>query len=279
MSNIGYKPLYWLSVAFLTLFAIIWCLPLIFMVSLSFQSDENLIVSTAHFALGLLPWPFTPENYVSLLGFDETPRWFLNSFIVSVVSTLTVLVISASAGYAFARIDFAGRRFVFAFVLAGMMIPGEGVFISLYTMFADWQAHSTYFSLIAPNLSLPVGTILLTQFFRGISREIEEAAEIDGANRWVIFTRIMLPMSIPALTTLAIITFLWSWNSYLWPLVTAQEREMYTITVGLGSTQQGYTEENTGRIMAQGMIASFPVVFLYLFLQRYLIRGIVVQSK
>lgn len=277
--SVGSNRTYRLVSAILIMLGIFWSLPTLFMLSLSFQHDENLIVTTANVALGLVPWPFTIENYERMLAFGDTPRWFLNSAIVSVASTLLVLLISSMAGYAFARIDFTGRDALYAFVLAGMMIPSEGQFISLYTMFADWNLHNTYTSLIAPNLALPLGTILMTQFFKGIPREVEDAAEVDGASRWVIYTRIMLPMAVPALTTLAIVTFLRSWNSYLWPLVTAQSKEMYTIVVGLASTQAGYVEENTARIMTQGVIASLPVVLVFLLFQKHLVRGIALQNK
>jgi multiple sugar transport system permease protein len=277
--GVGTTRAYRIVAGVLIALGVVWSLPSLFMLSLSFQHDENLIVSTANVALGLVPWPFTLENYARLIAFDDTPRWFLNSAIVAVASTALVLLISSMAGYAFARIDFAGRDVLYAFVLAGMMIPSEGVFISLYTMFADWNLHNTYTSLVAPNLALPLGTILMTQFFKGIPREVEDAAEVDGASRWVIYTRIMLPMAVPALTTLGIVTFLRSWNSYLWPLVTAQSKEMYTIVVGLASTQAGYIEENTGRIMTQGVIASLPVVLVFLLFQKHLVRGIALQSK
>ncbi|MEO1016273.1 MAG: carbohydrate ABC transporter permease [Pseudomonadota bacterium] len=277
--NVGGTKVYWIVVGILGAIAFIWTVPTIFMVSLSLQSDQDLIISTANMALGLIPWPFTIENYVRLLSYDDTPRWFLNSIIVACCSTALVLILSSAAGFAFARLKFVGRDVLYAFVLAGMMIPAEGVFISLYTMFADWKLHSTYFSLISPNLALPLGTILMTRFFKGIPKELEDAAEVDGASLWTIYSKIMIPMSLPALTTLGIVTFLWTWNSYLWPLVTAQSKEMYTVTVGLASTQQGYIDENTGRIMAQGVIASFPVVVLFLVFQRYLVRGIVLQSK
>lgn len=277
--GVGANRSYRLVAAILIVLGFVWSLPTIFMISLSLQSNESLLISTANFALGLVPWPPTLENYVRLFAFDDTPRWFFNSVIVAVASTLLVLLIASMAGYAFARIDFYGRDVLYAFVLAGMMIPSEGVFISLYTMFADWNLHNTYTSLIAPNLALPLGTILMTQFFKGIPREVEDAAEMDGASRWAIYTKIMLPMSLPALTTLGIVTFLRSWNSYLWPLVTAQSKEMYTIVVGLASTQAGYIEENTGRLMTQGVIASLPVIVLFLIFQRQLVRGIAMQSK
>ena len=278
-TSVGGSRLYWIVIAVMGGLAFLWSVPTIFMLSLSLQSDQALVISTANVAFGLLPWPITIENYIRLVSFDDTPRWFLNSMIVATVSTALVIALSSAAGYAFARLRFFGQHALYAFVLAGMMIPAEGVFISLYTMFADWQLHNTYVSLIAPNLALPLGTILLTQFFKGVPKELEDAAAIDGASRWMIYTRIMLPMSIPALTTLGIVTFLWNWNSYLWPLVTAQTREMYTITVGLASTQQGYIDENTGRIMTQGVIASLPVMILFLLFQRFLVRGIAMQSK
>jgi multiple sugar transport system permease protein len=278
-TSVGSHRLYWTVMAIFGALAFLWSVPTIFMVSLSLQNDERLIISTANLALGLLPWPVTLENFQRLLGYDDTPRWFLNSLVVSASSTALVLLLSSLAGYAFARLRFVGRDLLYAFVLAGMMIPSEGVFISLYTMFADWHLHNTYASLILPNLALPLGTIMMTQFFKGIPKELEDAAAMDGAGRFTIYSRIMVPMSLPALTTLGIVTFLWTWNAYLWPLVTAQTKDMYTITVGLASTQQGYVDENLGRIMAQGMIASAPVITLFLIFQRYLVRGIAMQSK
>lgn len=278
-TTVGSHRLYWTIMAIFGAFAFLWSVPTIFMVSLSLQNDERLIISTANLALGLLPWPVTIENFQRLLAYDDTPRWFLNSLVVSASSTALVLLLSSLAGYAFARLRFVGRDLLYAFVLAGMMIPSEGVFISLYTMFADWHLHNTYASLILPNLALPLGTIMMTQFFKGIPKELEDAAAMDGAGRFTVYSRIMVPMSLPALTTLGIVTFLWTWNAYLWPLVTAQTKDMYTITVGLASTQQGYVDENLGRIMAQGMIASAPVITLFLIFQRYLVRGIAMQSK
>ncbi len=278
-TSVGSHRLYWTVIAMFGALAFLWSVPTIFMVSLSLQNDERLIISTANLALGLLPWPVTIENFQRLLGYDDTPRWFLNSLVVSASSTALVLLLSSLAGYALARLRFVGRDLLYAFVLAGMMIPSEEVFISLYTMFADWHLHNTYASLILPNLALPLGTIMMTQFFKGIPKELEDAAAMDGAGRFTIYSRIMVPMSLPALTTLGIVTFLWTWNAYLWPLVTAQTKDMYTITVGLASTQQGYVDENLGRIMAQGMIASAPVITLFLIFQRYLVRGIAMQSK
>ncbi len=259
----------------LVVVAFVWLVPVFWMVSMSLQPNEVLARTTSNTALGLIPVPFTLENFANLFSFGLTPRWFLNSMIVAFGMTAAVLVLSSLAGFAFARIRFRGRSLLLAVVLAGLVIPEQAVFIPLYTTFADWGLHNTYFGLMAPRLAVPIGVFLMTQFFRGIPDYIEEAATLDGANRWTLFTRIMLPLSVPALTTLAILTFLYAWNDYLWPLVSAQRQEMFTITVGLASIQSNFAQsEGLGRVMASGVVASLPVILLFLVFQRYVVRGI-----
>ncbi len=272
---VGNKRLYWLMIAGLSIFAFLWLVPILWMFSMSLQPNNLLARTTSNTALGLIPIPFTFENFVRLFTLGLTPRWFLNSMVVAIGMTLLVLILSSLAGYAFARIPFKGRKIIYPLVLAGLVIPEQAVFIPLYTMFADWNLHSSYSALIAPRLAVPIGVFLMTQFFRGIPVYIEEAAELDGANRWTIFTRIMLPLSLPAMTTLGILTFLYAWNDYLWPLVSAQSKEMFTITVGLASIQSNFAQsEGLGRVMASGVIASLPVVIIFLIFQRYIVRGI-----
>src|SRR5690606_23737451 len=195
--------------------------------------------------------------------------------VVATGMTAAVLALSSLAGFAFARIPFRGKRLVLAFVLAGLVIPEQAVFIPLYTMFADWGWHNSYQGLIAPRLAVPLGVFIMMQFFRAVPSYIEEAARLDGANRWTLFTRIMLPLSVPALTTVAILTFLYAWNDYLWPLVSSQRQEMFTITVGLASIQSNFAQsEGLGRVMASGVMASLPVILLFLVFQRFVVRGI-----
>lgn len=264
----------WLLVG-LSVFAFVWLIPIVWMASMSLQPNDLLARTTSNTLLGLIPIPFTLENFVRLFSLGLTPRWFLNSVIVSGGMTLLVLLLSSLAGYGFARIPFRGRAILYPLVLVGLVIPEQAVFIPLFTMFADWDLHNTYPALIAPRLAVPIGVFLMTQFFRGIPGYLEEAAQLDGANRWTIFTRIMLPLSVPALTTLAILTFLYAWNDYLWPLVSAQDREMFTITLGLASVQSNFAQsEGLGRVMASGVMASLPVIVLFLFFQQYIVRGI-----
>ena len=259
----------------LTIFALLWLIPIIWMISMSLQPNDLLARTTSNTFLGLIPWPFTFENYTALLNFGLTPRWFLNSMIVATVMTLLVLILSTLAGYAFARIPFKGRNILYVAVLAGLVVPEQAIFIPLYTMFADWGWHNGYAALIAPRVAVPIGVFLMTQFFRGIPSYLEEAAMLDGANRFVVFRRIMLPLSIPAMTTLAILTFLYAWNDYLWPLISANQPEMFTITVGLASLQSNFAQsEGLGRIMSSGVAASLPVIALFIAFQRYVVRGI-----
>ena len=255
--------------------AFLWIAPMIWMYSLSLSSNEALKTNTT----SMIPIAFTVENFLSVFQVGLTPRWFMNSVVVTVVTTVMTLGLSAMAGYAFARIPFKGKNLVFAFVLAGLMVPKEAMFIPLFLMFAEVDMHNTYAALILPRAAAPLGVFIMTQFFKAIPYEIEEAAQIDGASRWTVFWRIMLPMSGPALTALAIFTFILTWNDYLWPLVSATQKEMFTITTGLASLQGNFAQATElGALMARGVVASLPLLILFFIFQRYLMRGISVSS-
>jgi len=266
---------YYLLCMALAIPAFVWMVPILWMLSLSFQPNELLATNTSNVALGLIPMPFTLENYQSLFSFGQTHFWFLNSFIVAGGMTLAVLVLSTTAGYAFARLNFPFKKPLLVLCLLGLMVPEQAVFIPLYTFFADMGWHNSYHALIVPRVAVPIGVFLMLQFFRGIPNEIEEAARVEGVNRWQIFRFIMLPLARPAMITLAILTFLYAWNDYLWPLVSAQRPENFTITVGLASLQSNFAQsEGLGRVMASGVVASAPVVVLFLIFQRYVVRAV-----
>jgi multiple sugar transport system permease protein len=263
----------WLCIL-LAIPAFIWLVPTLWMVSLSFQPNEVLARTTASTWLGLVPLPFTAENYAALFAFGQTPLWFLNSVIVAGGMTLAVLIVSTTAGYAFARLDFPAKQTLLVLALLGLMVPEQAVFIPLYTMFADFGWHNSYHALILPRVAVPIGVFLMMQFFRAIPKDIEEAAIVDGVGRLQIFWHIMLPLARPAMMTLAILTFLYAWNDYLWPLVSAQRQEFFTITLGLASLQSNFAQsEGLGRVMASGVIASLPVVILFLIFQRYVVQA------
>lgn len=268
----------WLIVT-VTIAAVVWLIPIIWMFSLSLQPNELLSRTTANTALGLIPWPFTLDNFRAILSIGDTPRWFANSMIVSGFSTALVLITSTLAGYAFARVEFWGRRWIYPLVLAGLMVPEQVVFIPLYVFFSDLNAHNSLSTLALPRVALPIGVFLMTQFFKDIPKEMEEAARLEGCSHLKIFWSIMLPLAKPMMMTLAIITFLYSWNDYLWPLVSAQQRDVFTITVGLAKIQGNFAQsQGLGQLMASGVLASLPIIVLFLIFQKYILRGIALST-
>ena len=253
------------------LLAAVWIAPIIWVVGLSFKPNDVLMRSTGGIALP----PFTLKNYVDILASSSVFGWMLNSFIVAIGQTVLTLVIASLAGYGFARTNFPGRGVLFIVVLAALAVPEQAIIVPLHTMFAAANLHNSYLALIAPRLAFPFGVLLMTQYFRAISPEIEEAALLDRASRLKIFWRIMLPLSLPAQATLGIYTFLHAWNEYFWPLVSATKPGMYTLTVGLASMQTNFAQsEGIGFLMAQAVFAGMPVLILYLFFQRHIVSAV-----
>ncbi len=270
---IHFRKWIWLFTFYVVLgtFAFLWLVPIIWSISMSFTPNELLAREIG----GLFPSVLTFENYGALLRVSDVPRWFLNSMIVSTGTTLGVLALSSLAGYSLSRIDFAGKSIVTVAILAGLMVPEQAVFIPLHTMFSAWDLHNTHIALMLPRMAIPLGTFIMMQFFKAIPRDIEEAAAIDGANRFTVYLRIMLPLTIPALTTLGIFTFVLSWNDFLWPLVSATRGEMFTVTIGLASLQGNFAQsEGLGSLMTSAVVASAPMLLLFLFFQRYIVQAV-----
>ena len=257
------------------LVAALWIVPVLWVLAMSLKPNAVLQQST----WGLLPYPFTLENYRNLVTLSATPLWLFNSIVVALAMTAAVLAVSSLAGYAFARLRFPFRRTLFVLTLAGLMIPEQAVFIPLHTMFAAWGEHNTRWALVMPRVAVPIGVFLMYQFFRAVPRELEEAAELDHASRFAIFWRVMLPLSVPALTTLGLFTFIHAWNDYLWPLVSATRADMYTVTVGLASIQGNFAfSEGLGSVMASAVFASLPIVLLFLIFQRFIVAGVAMSA-
>jgi multiple sugar transport system permease protein len=251
--------------------AVVWIAPLVWVFALSFKPNEFLTVRTDVIFSG----PFTLKNYTDIIGTSSVFRWTMNSVIVSVVQTFAMLVLASLAGYGFARTEFPGKNWLFFAVLAGLTVPEQAIIVPLHLMFADLEMHNTYTALILPRLATPFGVYLMTQYFKAIPRDIEEAAMLDNASRLKIFFKVILPLSIPAQATLGIFTFLHAWNDYLWPLISASKPDMYTLTLGLASTQSNFGQsEGIGYLMSQAVFAGLPVFILYLFFQKYIIAAV-----
>jgi multiple sugar transport system permease protein len=218
--------------------------------------------------------PYTLENYGAIVGNYLTMRWLLNSIIVSLGTTFGVLILSSLAGYGFARLDFPFRRTLFIFVLLGLAIPQQAVILPQHRLFAELGLHNSYPGLILPGLVGPFGVFFMTQYFRAIPRELDEAAMLDGASRLWTFWKVLMPLTLPAQATLGVFTFLGSWNDYWWPLISATKSDMYTLTVGLASSQMNYAQTSgLGFLMAQAVFASIPIFIVYIVFQKQIVRA------
>jgi multiple sugar transport system permease protein len=251
--------------------AIVMAMPMLWAVGLSIKTNAELMVDTS----SVLNAPWTLRNYLDILLGSQVFRWLLNSIIVSVGMSLGVLVLASLAGYGFARLEFPGRNVIFLLVMFGLAIPEQAVILVRHQLFSTLDLHNTYPGLMLPGLSAPFGVFLMTQYFKAIPQEIDEAALLDNASRFKIFWRVLLPMTLPAQATLGIFVFLHAWNDYWWPLVSGTNEQMYTITVGIASTQVNFAESaGLGYLMAQAVFASLPILIVYMFFQKYIVRAV-----
>ena len=255
----------------LIVLGLIMLVPLIWTVMLSLKSNGDLLRSTA----SAFHAPYTPENYQAIVQNSQVFHWLMNSVIVSSLTTLGVLVLSSLAGYGFARLEFPGRDKLFLFVLFGLAIPEQAVIITRHQLFSALHLHNSYPGLILPGLAAPFGVFLMTQYFRAIPKELDEAAMLDNASRLKIFWKVLLPLTLPAQATLGIFTFLSSWNDYWWPLISATRSEMFTLTVGLASSQINFAQTSgLGYLMTQAVFASVPILIVYVIFQKYIVRAV-----
>jgi multiple sugar transport system permease protein len=260
----------WPALVAVVITAAIMVAPLVWTLLLSLKSNSELVGNSG----AALSGPYTLENYAAIFGNALTTRWLLNSLIVSLGTTGGVLILCSLAGYGFARLEFPFRRTLFVLVLAGLAIPGEAVVLPRHQLFADLALHNSYPGLILPGLVTPFGVFFMTQYFRGIPRELDEAAMLDGASRLTIFWKVLLPLTIPAQSTLAVFTFLASWNDYWWPLISATRSDMYTLTVGLAASQINYAQTSgLGFLTAQAVFASIPIFIVYIVFQKQIVRA------
>ncbi len=248
--------------------ALVMATPLIWMVLTSLSS----VPDTQRFPQGV-PSSLHWDNFSA--AWDQGPfgRWLTNSAIVSVVCVLSNLVLCSLAGYAFARIRFAGSRIVFGLVLATLMVPFQVVMIPSLLIVKHLGLVDTLPALIVPNLVTPFGIYLLRQFFLGLPVELEEAAVLDGAGRLRILRSVLLPLMGPPLSTLAILTFLTSWNDFLWPLLVNTSPDVMTVQIGLASFQ-GAHFTNWPVLMAGTLISQLPVIVIFLFGQRFFVSSL-----
>ena len=252
--------------------SLIFIAPLVWMISMSLKTNQEATSATPTW----IPHNPTTEPFSTILTRSEqTPvfRWFINSLLAASFHAVLVVVTAALAAYALARMDFPGKRIAFAVIISTLFIPGI-IFLTPTYLIADYLYMLDNLSgVIIPGAAGAFGVFLLRQFFVSIPKEIEEAAMLDGANRLKIFWRVILPLSRPALATLFVLSFLTNWNDFLWPIIALTSPEALTLPPGLSLLKGSYTTAYEV-IMAGAVVASVPVLVLFMIAQRWIIEGV-----
>jgi multiple sugar transport system permease protein len=266
----------WVVTALITAAAVIWLLPVIWVLVNSLKLTPNIIRMPPEW----IPWPITGEHYWQVLfSADRSARIgrsFVKSAIVSVGSVGLVLVTSAMAAYPLARMRFPGRNLIFALLVGSLMVPNVVTLVPQYILVQRLGWLSTYQGLIVPEAAtiLAFGVFLLRQFFLAIPTELEDAARIDGANAWQIFTRVILPLSHPAFAALSIFAFRSAWNDFLWPLIAVNKPDMFPLPVALALLRGAYMNESYGPIMAGAVLSALPLLIVFLLANRRIVEGV-----
>jgi len=221
-----------------------------------------------------LPAIPTMDNYGRLFEQLDFPRFFFNSSVVALAVTVGNLVFCPMLGYALAKLRWRGKRLVMALVLATLMVPAGITLIPNFIMLSSFGLVNSYPGLILPFLAGAFGVFLMRQFMYGVPDELLEAARIDGANEFRLYWTIVVPIAMPVLATLAILTFLGNWNAFIYPLVMATEPNMYTLPVALATFATGQYQADHGMLMAGSVILVVPVLIVFIIFQRFITEGI-----
>lgn len=254
-------------------FGLIMLYPLLWMVSSSFKPNDEIFRDP-----GLIPTTFTPENYTEGWNALDHPfhRYMWNSAVVVLGSIVGNLIGCSMAAYAFARLEFFGKKVFFAIMLGTIMLPIHVLIVPQYIMFSQLDWINTFYPLIVPKLLATDAffIFLMVQFIRGLPKDLDEAARIDGCGHVRIFCRIILPLSLPALATTTIFTFIWTWNDFFSQLIFLTDPDMYTVPVALRTFVDATSDTSWGPLFALSAIALGPVFGFFLAGQRYLVKGI-----
>ncbi len=251
--------------------AISMLLPFIYMLALSFMSDTQIFSGTVSF----LPSPFTGDNYEYVVKNADIFRYFFNSMFVALATTIGQVIISAMAGYGFARFDFKYKEILFFMIIVSMMIPPQVNIIPLFFLMKQFHWIDTYWALIVPGLFGGFGVFMMRQWFKSLPDDMEASAKIDGCTTFQVFYKIALPLAVPALATLAIFTFITTWNSFMWPLIVTNSDAMRTLPLGLANFKGSFREiTDWGALTAYSVVCSVPVILVFLAGRKYFINDI-----
>lgn len=247
--------------------------PLAWMLSVSFMAPGE----ASHFPPPLLPSHPTLDNYRELFAHAGIGRYFANSVLLALAATMLSLLFNVGAGYAFAKLHFTGRERIFKLLLGALVIPGQVAMLPLFLILKELGLVNSYLGVLVPAAASIFGIFLVRQYALTIPDALLEAARLDGASEIRIFWSIVLPLLTPILVTLAIFSFLASWNDFMWPLIILNDKALYTLPVALASLAREHVQDNE-MMMAGSVLTIFPVLLLFLLMQRYYIRGLLMGS-
>jgi multiple sugar transport system permease protein len=265
-----FAPLRVAAFAVLALLAIGWLLPFLWAVATAFKTETDA-------ASGDPSWVgasgITGDAFAAILAQGNVYTWALNSLWTSIAVTLITLTISALAAYAFSRMEFAGRKWLFVVIIASIVVPAQVLIIPLFYEMLAFNMIDTYWGLILPQVVAPAMVFILKRFFDAIPIELEEAARVDGASRLRIFWSIVLPLSRPILASVAIFVFIGAWNNFLWPFLVINDTTLMTLPVGLQTVISAYGVQYA-QVMAQAVLAALPLIIVFIIFQKQIVKGV-----
>jgi multiple sugar transport system permease protein len=261
-------PVFWIGMVIL---ALTFAVPLLWMYITSFKTIED----SRSIPINIIPGSLTLRAFKLIFADSQNPvfQWALNSLIAATAHAVLVLVVASMAAYALARMKFRGQGFMLGLIISTLFVPGFIFLMPNFLLMDRLGWLDTLWALIVPGAAGAFGVFFLRQFFVNIPRELEESALIDGANTWQILTKVVLPISRPALVTLGVLAFLANWNDFVWPIFVLFSPERMTLPAGLAGLKGNYNIDYPV-VMAGATIASVPVLILYIFVQRYIIEGV-----
>ncbi|WP_306191485.1 carbohydrate ABC transporter permease [Streptomyces sp. MK5] len=252
-----------------TLFALIWLVPFAWAIATSLRSDGSITQNpTSLFAGG---WSL--HAYSSAWDNHPIGTWYLNSLVISALAVIFTVAFGSMAGFALAFLRHRGRAAVMALVAAGLMLPSEALVLPQFIEYRAFHLLGTFWALILPSIAAPISVFVFQSFFRGIPLALIEAARIDGASWWRIYARVCMPLCRPALSTVAILTFITTWNSFLWPLLVLNQTKSQTIPVGLASLVSN-SNIQYAEVMASSVLGFLPLIAVFLVFQRQIVQGV-----
>ncbi|MBI5160018.1 MAG: carbohydrate ABC transporter permease [Micrococcales bacterium] len=259
-----------IAFAILLLLAISWLVPFLWAVDTAFKSESDAASADQSW---IPAGGFTIDAFTKILAAGNVPTWGFNSLVTSVLITAITVAISALAAYAFSRLDFAGRKWLYPVIIAAIIIPPQVLIIPLFYEMLALNLVDTYAGLILPQIVAPAMVFILKKFFDQLPIELEEAARVDGASRFRVFWSIVLPLSRPILASVAIFVFIGAWNNFLWPFLIINDTTLMTLPVGLQTVISAYGVQYA-QVMAQAVLAALPLIVVFLIFQRQIIKGV-----